>query len=58
MKNYNEAGMKKAAMGLKVMSESVAFDASIDAITKKYNAGIVYAVIHIGFDMICSTRTP
>ena len=45
-------------MGLKVMSESVAFDASIDAITKKYNAGIVYAVIHIGFDMICSTRTP
>lgn len=44
MKNYNEAGMKKAAFGMKVMTSSVAFDASIDSVTKKYNAGLVYGV--------------
>ena len=49
MKNYNEAGMKKAAVGVKVMCDAVAFDASIDAITKKYNAGLVYAVFFVFF---------
>ena len=47
LKNYNESGMMKAAMGVKVLTDAVAFDASIDAISKKYNAGLVYAVSSI-----------
>ena len=49
LKNYNEAGFKKAAVGMKVMTDSVAFDASFDAISKAYNAGLVYAVHHYHF---------
>ena len=48
LKNYNEAGMMKAAMGLKVMTDTVAFDVSMDAVAKKYSAGLVYAVMCIG----------
>ena len=40
----------KAAMGMKVMTDAVAFDASMDAVTKKYNAGLVYAVRCIFLD--------
>ena len=45
LKNYNEVGFKKAAIGMKVMTDSIAFDASFDAISKAYNAGLVYTVI-------------
>ena len=34
---------------MKVMTDSVAFDASFDAISKAYNAGLVYAVLHFHF---------
>ena len=44
LKNYNEFGMKKAAVGAKIMTGNVAFDASFDCIGNKYNSGIVYAV--------------
>ena len=30
---------------MKVMTDSIAFDASFDAISKAYNAGLVYTVI-------------
>ena len=44
LKNYNEFGMKKMAVGAKVMTDSVAFDAAYDVASNKYNAGLVYSV--------------
>ena len=44
LKNYNEFGMKKVAVGTKVMTSNVAFDASFDCMGNKYNSGLVYAV--------------
>lgn len=44
LKNYNEFGMKKVAVGTKVMTGNVAFDASFDCMGNKYNSGLVYAV--------------
>lgn len=37
--------MMKAALGLKIVTDSVAVDAAFDTVTKKYNAGLVYAVL-------------
>ena len=45
LKNYNEFGMKKMAVGAKVLADSVAFDAAYDVESYKYNAGLVYTVI-------------
>ena len=36
--------MKKAALGMKVMTDSIAFDSSVDIVSQRYNAGMVYAV--------------
>lgn len=36
--------MKKAALGVKVMADKVAFDSSFDIIAQRYNAGMVCAV--------------
>ena len=44
LKDYNELNMKKAAVGLKVMTDNVAFDSSMDIVSQRYNAGMVYAV--------------
>lgn len=44
LKNYNDAGMKKAAFGMKVMADRVAFDSSFDVIAQRYTAGMVCAV--------------
>ena len=36
--------MKKAAIGVKVVTDSVALDSSVDIVSQRYNAGMVYAV--------------
>ena len=36
--------MAKAAVGAKVMTESVAFDTSFDVASQRYNVGLVYGV--------------
>ena len=43
-KNLSESGLAKAAVGAKVMTESVAFDTSFDVASQRYNAGLVYGV--------------
>ena len=47
--------MKKAAVGMKVMTDSVAFDSSLDIVSQRYNAGMVYAVGSLSNDNLCST---
>lgn len=54
-KNLSESGMAKAAVGAKVMTESVAFDTSFDVASQRYNAGLVYGVSGVE-RMIRSTR--
>ena len=41
-KNLCDSGIAKAAVGAKVMTESVAFDTSFDMASQRYNAGLVY----------------
>lgn len=43
-KNLCDSGIAKAAVGAKVMTESVAFDTSFDMASQRYNVGLVYGV--------------
>ena len=45
MKDFNEAGLKKAGVGAKVVCDRVAFDCSFDMISQRYSAGLVGAVV-------------
>ena len=44
LKDYNEAGVKKAAIGAKVMTDSVAVDTAFDIPSQRYYASLVYGV--------------
>lgn len=44
LKNYNEPGVKKAAAGVKVMTDSVAVDTAFDLSSESYYASLVYGV--------------
>lgn len=44
MKNFNEDGMKKAEIGLKVLTKDVTLNCGFDCITQKYSADAVYGV--------------
>ena len=40
LKDYNEAGVKKAAVGAKVMTDSVAVDTAFDIPSQRYYASL------------------
>lgn len=44
LKDYNEAGMKKTALGLKVMTGQIVLDSAVDVVSQRFNAGMVYSV--------------
>ena len=44
LKDYNESGGKKAAVGVKVLTDEVAVDTAFDIPTQKYYGSAVYAV--------------
>lgn len=44
LKDYNESGVKKAAVGVKVLTDEVAVDTAFDIPTQKYYGSAVYAV--------------
>lgn len=44
LKDYNESGVKKAAVGVKVLTDDVAVDTAFDIPTQTYYGSAVYAV--------------
>ena len=44
LKDYNESGVKKAAVGVKVLTDYVAVDTAFDIPTQTYYGSAVYAV--------------
>ena len=44
LKDYNESGVKKAAVGVKVLTDDDAVDTAFDIPTQKYYGSAVYAV--------------
>lgn len=36
--------MKKASLGLKVMTGQIALDSAVDVVSQRFNAGMVYSV--------------